>query len=126
MSIEHRLVLAHELVMTVTAGQVTNSLMYEAETRLGEDPEFKAHFSQIADCRGVTKNLITPDGLIKLAAITPFESTARRCYVVEEKQAQSYASLFGMKSSGSNDYYLVTDNMEAAWEWLGIEPIEWA
>lgn len=111
--------------MTMTKGQVTNSMMYAAETKLGQDPLFQSHFSQIADCRGVTKNLVTPDALIKLATLTPFEVTARRCYVVAEKQAQSYASLFGMKASGGNDYYLVTDSIDVAWEWLGLEPLEW-
>ena len=111
--------------MTVTKGQVTNSMMYAAETKLGQDPLFQAQFSQIADCRGVSKNLITPDGLIKLATLTPFEATARRCYVVAEKQAQSYASLFGMKTAGSNDFYLVTDDIDTAWQWLGLEPLPW-
>ena len=91
--------------MTLTGGQVTNSMMYEAETKLGEDPLFQGHFSQIADCRGVTHNLVTPDALVKLATLTPFEQTARRCYVVSERLSHSYASIFGMKSSGGNDFF---------------------
>jgi hypothetical protein len=124
MGIEYRIDVERELVYTQTTGRITNTVMCEAEIRLANEPLFKSHFSQLADCRGVTTNLVTSEGLVKLAEITPFSHTAKRCYVITEAMAISYANIFGMRSSDSHDYYKICKDLDEAWAWLGIEPLE--
>lgn len=125
MGIDYRIDVERELVYTQTTGRVTNTIMCEAEMRLANEPLFEPHFSQLADCRGVTTNLVTPEGLVKLAEITPFSNTARRCYVITEAMAISYANIFGMRSSDNYDYFKICKDLDEAWVWLEIKPMTW-
>ncbi len=107
------------IVFTTIYGSVTDAEAFEHEKELGDKEEFRADFNQLVDARGVTENQLSADGLAKLGKVTPFDLTAKRAYVVNDDLAGLFAVIFGVQSSGRDNYY-VTRDIVYAYEWLGV------
>ncbi len=118
MTIESVIDVERRLVLTYTTGRVDDADLVKHEMWIGEQSGFEPSFSQLADARGVTENLVTPAGLISIANITPFAATARRCYVVSSELSKGFSNLFGFRSSESPEYFMITEDIKAAEAWI--------
>ena len=119
MAIKHEIILDLDLILTRVDGVVDDNATYESEELLSTIEGFKSNFNQLADARLVTENLITTDGLFKVGTVTPFDHNVKRAYVVNDKLASMYATLFGITASSGENYF-VTYNIEEACDWLDI------
>jgi len=119
MSISSEILLESSLVITRVEGVVDDNNVFKAESLLSTMDGFNSSFNQLADSRLVSKNLLTPDGLLKTSYVTPFSPSSRRAYVVNDELASMFATLFGVTVSETSNY-LVTFEIEEACEWLGV------
>ncbi|HEC14004.1 MAG TPA: hypothetical protein ENI80_12300 [Acidiferrobacteraceae bacterium] len=107
------------IVFTTIYGSVTDAEAFEHEKELRDREEFRAHFNQLVDARGVIENRLSADGLAKLGKVTPFDLTAKRACVVNDELAGLFAVIFGVQC-GSRDNYYITKDIVYAYEWLGV------
>lgn len=108
-----------ELVLSKASGMVDDLSAIEHQALLASLPGFKPTYNFMIDARKVTENLLSPEGVIQMSGVTPFEASIRRAYVVGDEMTGMLATLSGSMVSTGKQFF-VTYELEDACEWLGI------
>ncbi len=121
MTIEYSILEDLELVITQTYGAVTDEQVVEHFRILSQDPKFKPNFLLLSDIRYITQNTITEENLKSEAKLSPYDRKTMRVILVKRSQERKKANQYGVHSTQSNAYYRVTDDIDDALSWLGID-----
>jgi len=107
------------LFLTSVSGKVNDETAFQFQESITSFPNYNSTLNTLLDVRSIDKNLLSPDSLINLAANTPFDSSVKRAYVVNNEINAMLATLFGTTTS-DNEHFFITYNIDDACEWLGF------
>ena len=119
MSYQTEILTDYNLVLTRISGVMDDKSNFAYSSSLSKTKYFHSSYNQLADSRMATKNLLTHEGVIKISNSSAFEPSVKRAFVVNDEQAAMFATLFGVTTSESNNYF-VTRDIHRACEWLGV------
>jgi hypothetical protein len=111
----------HRVVFTRAWGVlVFDDIASHAKT-LAADPRFERTFGQIIDFRPVTQWKLTSNEIRELAALTPFDRSARRAFVVATDEAYGLARMFAAHHDADPEQFALLRAIEPAMEWVGLK-----
>jgi hypothetical protein len=88
------------------------------EARLSNDPDFEPDFSQLVDCRNVTKAKLTRETIQLIAQKNPSSLQAKRATVADRDIIYGLARMYQLLKGDAQ--IQVFRDMEAARRWLGL------
>jgi hypothetical protein len=116
------------LIWSSYDGALTDDVLLGHDERLREDPSFDPGYSHLADFTAAGDVSVTPDGLRKLAQLSPFAPTIRRAIVAPQAVVYGLARMFQVfnpRATAQNHRIFAT--VPEASAWLGVErpdPVE--
>lgn len=120
MTIEYTILKELELVVSRVYGIFTDEELFNHFTKLASDRRFNPSYSRLTDLRCVTHLAVTPGGLRMAAGELPFSQESMTALVITPVFAKEMASLWGVTATSSNAYYLITENLDDALTWFGM------
>jgi hypothetical protein len=103
-------------------GVLTDEQVAAYTKALWADPRFDPGFRQIVDFRDVTSIHVTGAAVRDVARENPFRRDARRAFIVASDEAFGLSRMFGMFTDSSSETFTIVRTLEAAFEWIGMEP----
>lgn len=96
--------------------------LVEAQRQISEAPAFKPHFRELLDFVDVRESRLTPSGLHKMAATTPFNLDAPRAIVADSDVLNGLFLMYGVFSGSGSSRWRIFRRREDALKWLGAKP----
>ncbi len=84
------------LVLSKAWGAVTGAEFHAQARALPTDPAFRRSFKQLTDLRLVTTPAVSAEDIHKLAALNPFDQTARRVAIAQNDLAFGLSRMYQM------------------------------
>jgi hypothetical protein len=103
-------------------GVLTDEQVAAYTKALWTDPRFDPGFRQIVDFRELTTIRVTGAAVRGIARDNAFRRDARRAFVVATDEAFGLARMFGMFTDSNAETFTIVRTLEAAFEWIGMEP----
>jgi len=119
MSINIEIIEKLNLFLTIVSGKVDDQMALQYQESIINLPGYRSTLNTLMDARLVTDNSLSPQNLVRLSANTPFDSSVKRAYVIDNEKAAMFATIFGTTSSG-NENFFVTYNIADACDWLNV------
>ena len=110
-----------ELVTVRGWGILLMEELVEAQRQIGDAPNFKPHFRELLDFVDVRESRLTPSGLQKMAATTPFNLTAPRAIVASSDVLSALFRMYGVFAGSGSSRWGIFERREEATAWLGTE-----
>jgi hypothetical protein len=103
-------------------GVLTDEQVAAYTKALWADPRFDPAFRQVVDFRDVTSIRVTGAAVRDVARENPFRRDARRAFIVASDEAFGLSRMFGMFMDSNSETFTIVRTLEAAFEWIGMEP----
>lgn len=117
--VEIRIDAARQAVFITAEGKVTEAGITDAIARLRAEPNFRPHFSELLDMRGVTGFEVSSEAVRALTQLDLFDPSARRAFVVASDLAFGLARMYSL-ARGPHEQLRVFRSVEEARAWLGL------
>jgi len=110
-----------ELVTVHGWGVLLMEELVVAQRQIADAPEFKPHFRELLDFADVRESRLTPSGLHKMAATTPFNLDAPRAIVANSDVLNGLFLMYGVFSGSGSSRWGIFRRREEALRWLAAE-----
>ncbi len=124
MATSYRIDKENGIVYSTATGVATDEEFLAHQRLLSRDPEFRPHYRQLLDGRGITELKVTPSGIRALIAGNPWGKGARRALVAADDTAFGLAKMFELGRRDPQDEFRVFRDINEARAWLGLTPEE--
>jgi hypothetical protein len=126
MPVEFVVLSEHSLVLSKAWGSVTGGDFHAQARELAAHPQFDRTFKQLTDLREVATPDVTADDIRKLAALNPFEQSARRVAIANSDVAFGMSRMYQMlvESQGGllrEEAMRIFRELDDGLRWLGLE-----
>ncbi|PCJ60029.1 MAG: hypothetical protein COA79_09495 [Planctomycetota bacterium] len=121
MTIEYTILKDLHLVIIFTFDKVNDQASRKIFEEISRDDDFSPDFNQLSDARFITENMVTADGLRVVAQVSPFSKISKNALLVNRDLEKGRANQYGIFSTESNEFFLVTTELDYAVKWLGHE-----
>ncbi len=108
----------HRLVRSRAWGVLVDDDLAHTQSGLRDDPAFEPDYRQLFDFTEVTDVRVTRDGLLSLAARSPFDPASRRAMVVSSDLSFGMVRMYQMLSGRDPDFFRPFRTVDAAIRWL--------
>ncbi|HEY0997499.1 MAG TPA: hypothetical protein VGD77_16000 [Gemmatimonadaceae bacterium] len=106
------------LVRSRAWGVLVDDDLARTQAGVRDDPRFEPDYCQLFDFSGVTDVRLTREGLLALAAHSPYGPTARRAMVVPNDLGYGMARMYQMLSGRDPELFRPFRSVEEAMQWL--------
>ena len=121
MAIEYDILTDLKLVIARVYDEITDQQIMENFERLKQMDGFDPSFVQISDCRYITQNNTSYNGLRTTGQATPFHRDAKRVFLIARAIERGRGNQYGIHATESSDAFFMTEKLEDGLKWLGLE-----
>ncbi len=101
-------------------GVLTGEELVAAMARTRDAPDFRPHFRQLADFRGVTEFHFPNNVIRRIAASPVYALGARRAFVVDTDESFGLARMYQMSQEDPEDALRIFRDLDEALAWLDL------
>jgi hypothetical protein len=123
MAVTYRIIARLDLVVSTWSGVVTLDESHRHNAALKADPDFEPTMAQLSDARGVERSAVTASGVRGLARTSAFGPEARRAILASSDEIFGISRAYQSQGYQAGNMRVFRD-LDAALEWLGIDPEE--
>jgi len=117
----YRIDTTRKLVLSSGSGTLTGEEMSDHQSRLKQDPEFRADLDQLMDFTDVEEITVSHEQLQRLAYDSPFGEGSRRAIVVQRPLFYGLARMFQTLTESQGPEVRIFEELAEAKRWLGLE-----